>query len=740
MTCVKWMPILLAFCGMAMGAPCLIMATGKTEAETTAVELLEEYLGKLTGGSMDVTVAGRTPVTFRLDIEPAIAQGRDGWRISTKESVVTLSGSNGRSVLHAVSHFLEDDCGVWFFNPHEELVPEAHALTLPSLHASGIPFFGYRHVFRGETRQEDGGRFAALRRLNNDDGGRITHRFGGCVGFGPPRFVHTMWSYVPEEMHFEAHPEYFALVDGVRRAGRESQLCFSNRELPDVIYRQLMTYVAQGERKPNRPFFYDISINDNGNYCHCGTCTELVRKHGHSGALLHLLNPIARKLRETHPDLWITTLAYDFTREAPREIVPEKNIIVRLCPNINQAASLLDSDNADFLRQLTTWAKACQNLFVWDYAETYTKGGIGMPFASELHYADRYRLYAENGVKGIMWEHPFEHDADMFELKFHLETRLMEDPYADAAQLTRRFMRAYYGPAAPHILESRRLLDVSRLRSGAYIRFMSTPEEFQFSTAEELREMQDCYDRAEVSVSSSPLLLSRVRRARRGLDRLCVFRAIPQAHRKANETHEFDINLAQAALARLRESWCAWLERYPNAPRLQMEARHELAQYEMALASNNRPPSRFAGREIYDWRAMHFQNHEPKAISLVRDAESENGYAMRITVSANPQMYNPPFEMGFRDRSAKTTVNVILTSFPQESGYHWHRLGAFTLPKTADVFLSRSWCVKLHLARMQEKRPLEFWVSMKFTGSLFRQGDTAENAIYIDRIVGLPQE
>ena len=96
--------------------------------------------------------------------------------------------------------------------------------------------------------------------------------------------------------------------------------------------------------------------------------------------------------------------------------------------------------------------------------------------------------------------------------------------------------------------------------------------------------------------------------------------------------------------------------------------------------------------------------------------------------------------MGFRDRVAKTTVNVKVENFPQEKGYHWYKLGVFTLPAAADIFLSRSWGIKLHLSNFPESRPLEFWVSIKFTGPAFRSGDTAENAIYIDRIIAVPQE
>ena len=730
---------------MLYGAPCRVVS-GNSPGEKSAAALLGTYLRKLTGNTMEVKVAGRGPVTFRIAVDPAPAGTPDAWSIRSEGKTVTLTGSNDRGAMYAVSHFLEDFCGVFFFSPYEELVPKHRELNLPALNVGGQPYFIYRHIYRGRTRKPDNGLFAVLRILNNDNTGEIRSEYGGSYAFGPPRFVHTMWSYVPQEKYFAAHPEYFALVNGTRRAGRESQLCFSNPDLPEIIYDQLVKYIGQGERsaagrKIPRPMLYDISINDNWNFCRCEKCAELIRRHGHSGALLSLLNPAARKLKISHPELRITTLAYNFTADAPRDIVPEDNIIIRLCPRMNQAASIFSDDNRKFREQLQDWSKVCKNLFIWDYAETYIKGGSGMPFASELHYADRYRCYADCGVKGIMWEHPFEPEADMYELKFYLETKLMEDPYADVQALINRFMTAYYGKAAPAIMEARRALDASRSRSGAYIRFMSPPEEFQFSTVAELRAMQACFDRAESAVAEDPLLRSRVRRARRGLDRLCVFRALPPVSGRTagNRNDYFDRDLASQALFRLRESWLPYLERYPLKAELTAAAQHEISQYGLVLAGDVKTPARFAGTVHYDFTAVRFQNHDLKAITLVPDPASEAGFAAKITAGANPRMYDPPFVMGFRNRVAKTTKNVKLETFPQDGEYHWYKLGVFTLPEAADIFLSRSWGIKLHFSKFPDRRPLEFWVSIKFTGPAFRSGDTAENAVYIDRIIAVPQ-
>lgn len=665
----------------------------------------------------------------------------DTWQIKSVGSEIFINGS-GRGLFYATAIFLERFLNVRYFSSFETFIPLDKDIIIPPIDISGKPHFEYRHVFR-RNRGRDSGRFAVRRRLNNEDTGRIADKFGGALAFGPPRFVHTMWSYIPHHPYFAKHPDYFALVKGERRPGREGQLCLTHPDLPEIFYRTLLKYIASGEASAKKynsamPVFYDISINDNNNRCECPRCKEAEKKFGCSGILLNFLNRIAAKLAKSHPHLKLTTLAYLFNEAPPKgDIRAADNVIVRLCPRINMGSSFMSPENAAFRDTVKQWSKRCKNLFIWDYSVTYIAECIGLPFPSELYYGERFRFYADNGVRGIMFEHPFEPEADLFELKFFMECRLMENPYADAGKLMKDFCRDYYGAAADDILASRKVLAAAYNNSKANIKYMSPIKDFSYIDAASLSKCHALYDRAEKAVAADPEKFSRVRRARRGLDRLTLRYAMPPIQSSENKKFQRPAETADA-LKRLQQSWKKHLERYPDKDKLQLTADFEMQCFEAASKCRPDLPEKFAGRKFYDYLPFRFQNHAPGAVKLVADPQSQCGYAMEIDV-AKDKLYSFPFDFGFRDRYAKKTHPVRLDKPPVKRGYQWYKIGTFTMPGLADIFFSRAWSVKLHLSGMPASQKFEMYASFCFAGQSFYPADKGiKDVIRINRVVLIP--
>ena len=136
-------------------------------------------------------------------------------------------------------------------------------------------------------------------------------------------FVHTFEVLVPPEKYGKSNPEYYSLIDGERNV--VTQLCLSNEEMFDVLVTDLRKRINENPKAK----YWSVSQNDNDKYCQCGPCTKLNKKYGNvpSGSIVWFTNKVAREF----PDKIISTLAYWYTRVAPKNIEIEPNVNIMLC-------------------------------------------------------------------------------------------------------------------------------------------------------------------------------------------------------------------------------------------------------------------------------------------------------------------------------------------------------------------------------------------------------------------------
>ena len=502
--------------------------------EQTAVKELSDYLGKRVGGTL--CVGGKEGIVFRVgDTELARKQGLlssqlppEKWIVRSFGNEVLLNGGGPRGALFAVYHFLEDCCGVRWWSEFEEDVPPAGPLDLPALDLQGQPAFAYRDIYRANQGSQ-AARFERRVRMNAHGGADL----GGAYCFGPPNFCHTFDWYLNADKYMKDHPEWFSLRKGHRVGGQRSgQLCLTNPEVKEEVLKRLLANIEKGtarakEKGVGPPRIYDMSHNDNQSYCECDRCKAAAEQYGLSGVNLNFVNALAAEVAKRYPDVLLCTWAYQYTQPVPKGGVrAADNVIVRLCDTgSNQASSIAEPDNRAYYDCVMAWSKVTKHLFVWDYAITFSKGLTGLPFPSEFHYGDLFRHYRAYNVSGIFWEHEHPYKADMWELKFFLETKLMENPDLDCNALIERFMREYYGPAGGHVLAYRRYLDKIRREKNAFVSWFPQLSAFKYISDEDATTCNKMLDAAEASVAGDARLLARVRRARLGLDRLMCLRS-----------------------------------------------------------------------------------------------------------------------------------------------------------------------------------------------------------------------
>lgn len=519
------------------GRPCcaVVVAGQASRSEKTAAAELAHYLGRMTGAAFAVTTERETggqdaaPAIYVGDTAYARRSGIEAAKLAAEEWVVRqvrgsliVAGGRPRGTLYGAYHFLEDVAGVHWWTPWEESVPNKPTFAVDHVSLRGRPFFRYRDIFT--LYGADGGRFAARNRLNRQGDAPISPDFGGAMAYGPPYHVHTFSFYIPPERYFKTHPEWFALVDGRRKPGR-GQLCLTNASLREAVLAKLKGFIETSRAAARAagvppPAMFSISQNDVPGPCQCSACQAIARREdSEAGPLLDFVNYLAAGIGSLYPDVFIDTLAYQYTQKPPRTMRARDNVIVRLCNTRgNLTRAVTHRDNARFRQEVLAWAGVTRRLHIWTYAVTYDRH-YGLPLPTMRAFSEDARFYADSGVQGVFIEHERPVVDDMRDLKIWMSMKQLENPYASCARLAATFTDGYYGAAGKHIRDYLDLLDSAAAAKGGDIKYYSSLRRYRYLTFDFLRRAQEIFDRAAASAAGDPVLARRVRHARLSLDR-----------------------------------------------------------------------------------------------------------------------------------------------------------------------------------------------------------------------------
>jgi len=421
---------------------------------------------------------------------------RDGFIISSSPDTLVLAGNNGNADLDAVYTLLEEHAGCMRFTETEDYVHAAGRITVPVRHAIYEPAFSFR-VAHFPDREKPG--FTAWNKLST---------FGEWG-----MFVHTFPQLMPPLEYFSSHPEYFSLVNG--RRIQDGQLCLSNPEVIRIMSENLAVRMAQAPEK----IYWSVSQNDCINYCECPECKKLYEKYGAvSGAYIEMANKIAAQF----PDKQISTLAYQFTRQAPVNIKPAENVNVMFCSiECNRSMPLAkDPRSSGFVKDLKEWSSLTDNIFMWDYVvqfRTYL-----CPFPNFHVLQPNIQLFHSQNIPMMFQQGSGNSWSDLAELKQYYIAKLLWDPYLNGDSLINRFMDKYYGKAAPLIRE---YFDLSHSSLMAVadtqnLDIYGLPSYYfkSFLTRDLVTRYHDLMNRAEAAVGNDSVYLERVLRARMSVD------------------------------------------------------------------------------------------------------------------------------------------------------------------------------------------------------------------------------
>lgn len=420
-----------------------------------AAEELSRYITMITG---------HEPCDHGYPIRVRVTNsGGEGYWVEVSEKGIDIESGSVRGAVYGAYAFLES-LGCQFLAEDCEIIPSAEHIELPVHSFTGAPAFDYRDVYwRGALN----GRFALKMRLNSARAD-IPPDWGGRVMFY--NYSHTFEQLVPPEEFFDTHPEYFSMINGVRKR-EKTQLCLTN---PDVL-RIVTERVLRWMREHRECTIFSVAMNDWYSPCQCPACNALDEREGtSSGTMIAFANDVADAVRGEFPQNFIHTFAYLYCRKAPRTIRPRPNVIVRLCSieccfshpmaECDHAVEHIDVETTSarkfapaknlFRQDLAGWAEICDNLYLWDYTTNFCN--YLQPFPNLNVLKPNLQLFRGQNVRGVFEQGNYAYGkASAFApLKIYLLSKLLWNPDEDADALISRFVRGYYGePAAVALLK-----------------------------------------------------------------------------------------------------------------------------------------------------------------------------------------------------------------------------------------------------------------------------------------------
>lgn len=376
--------------------------------------------------------------------------GEEGLRIHLQRDVLVIAGGRPRGTLYGVYEFFERYLGVRFLTKDHTYIPEKSGEEpLQRGEYSYVPPFSFRWSYYGENSADPA--FAA--RLRNNTITR-DERLGGMTSHS--LISHTVANYVPVPVYGTDHPEYFALVDGVRKLdvkGGGPQLCVTNPEVIEIVAE------AVNKELDAHPEMVNISVSqmDNSEYCHCPKCEALTQQEGTPmGPHLAFVNAVAERVEKKHPGVMIGTLAYDYTRKPPRTLCARDNVEIQLCSieccTVHALNDPSCKQNVPFCKDLEGWKEKCRNIWIWNYNTNFRSYDLPFP---NLRSIDRnVRFFAENGAHGVFMQAAGNAvSTEMSDLRNYMISRCLWNPMADNTDLMNEFCILHYAESANPMME-----------------------------------------------------------------------------------------------------------------------------------------------------------------------------------------------------------------------------------------------------------------------------------------------
>ncbi|HEX2937275.1 MAG TPA: DUF4838 domain-containing protein [Bacteroidales bacterium] len=478
----------------------IVISATPTQEEFKAADYLQRYLFRITGATLPIVSDRTDPLEKEICIGTSNrlqyglenlpnALENDEFLIKTQNKKLFILGGAKKGLFYGVITFLEKFLGCRKYSPTFEYIPKESTLVLPdNINFRDKPLNNYRVIYGNFTADKE---YKDWNKLNEIDD-----------VFGEGYYVHTFWKIIRPGIYFDEHPEYFALINGERSA---KQPCLSNPEVLKIAIAHLEKEIP---KQPTRTI-WSVSQNDNKYYCHCPECMKIMEEEGSpSGPIIRFVNKIA----EHFPDKIISTLAYTYSRKAPKKTRPASNVQIMLSTiELNRNVPIeVDTANTSFMKDMQDWQRITKNLYLWDYTVNFSHNVSPFP---NLHVLQsNLQFFSRSGIKDQFQQANTEFGYDFAELKSYLLARLLWNPFQKADSILVDFFKGYYGQGATWIKQYAYHLERETARSRENLNIYGSPiwHSSTFLSEENIKFYKACFDSALMAVKEDSTLTAHV--------------------------------------------------------------------------------------------------------------------------------------------------------------------------------------------------------------------------------------
>lgn len=348
---------------------------------------MQEFIKKATGVELKILKEskfnGKTPAFYLGKTKAAEKAGlpldkivKNAWLKAVKGKNIFLVGNDSGGVnpklkrrpiygtFKAVTSFLEEEAGIKFLmsGPYGVYIPKLDYLKISSdIYKIDKPIFTY---ITGRRPY-----YLPYKVANNFTDSDVFFSYGG----------HSYYTAVAKEEYAETHPEYFALIGGVRSPSN-NHLCVSNPEVQQLMIDEMSKKFDAGFQ------WVELAQTDGYVPCQCEKCNAISEDEGERLWKVHA--KLARIMKKKYPDRKVMIISYGPTIEPPKTLksLPD-NVVVQMCRYTPEEFEEWEKFNVE------------KSVYVYNWG-AYHVSGLG-PKRNPKYAADQIRMFLDNKVKGI---------------------------------------------------------------------------------------------------------------------------------------------------------------------------------------------------------------------------------------------------------------------------------------------------------------------------------------------------